>query len=185
MSALLWWCDFAYTICRVTLPTERVSWNWLFLRTFPYCQVTLPTERVSWNAKKYWQRMFNVLVTLPTERVSWNCFHLLLQWCHTSSRSPRSVWVEITFSAYYCCRPCHAPHGACELKLFIFLSSFACPSHAPHGACELKWDKYIINSVNLMSRSPRSVWVEIFLTFVLVTLSFVTLPTERVSWNLF
>lgn len=25
MSALLWWRDSVYTICRVTLPTERVS----------------------------------------------------------------------------------------------------------------------------------------------------------------
>ena len=96
MSALLWWCDFTYTICRVTLPTERVSWNVsiYILRVFYWLSrsprsvwvemifqnhnlimvyVTLPTERVSWNWGRKELHCYDN-VTLPTERVSWNCF---------------------------------------------------------------------------------------------------------------
>ena len=118
MSALLWWCDFTYTICRVTLPTERVSWN-------------------SDNSRWY--------------------FHLL------RSRSPRSVWVEIQTPT------CWKPRLS---------------SNAPHGACELKFVTYLLRKSYKLSRSPRSVWVEIIYIFYSLHLFTVTLPTERVSWNI-
>ena len=35
--------------CTVTLPTERVSWNYCKERFYTFLCVTLPTERVSWN----------------------------------------------------------------------------------------------------------------------------------------
>ena len=139
MSALLWWCDFTYTICRVTLPTERVSWNAASIILF----LCSPSR----SPRSVWVEILQVVlysdievVTLPTERVSWNLYgsqtlpHVFL------SRSPRSVWVEI----YTAVRRshtsfCHAPQGACELKYFLYEKS------TPKGA----------------SRSPRSVWVEI------------------------
>ena len=117
MSALLWWCDFAYTICRVTLPTERVSWNhFRYLSSYTLPFVTLPTERVSWNVD--WQSTNSTII-------------------------------------------CHAPHGACELK-----------------------SVYVVSIVSMYSsRSPRSVWVEMQLSKLCHILAYVTLPTERVSWN--
>ena len=36
---------------------------------------------------------------------------------------------------------CHAPHGACELKLKSACETLDRKCHAPHGACELKSDK--------------------------------------------
>ena len=139
MSALLWWRDFTYTICRVTLPTERVSWN---------------------------------------------------------------------NKAFYkpCTALCHAPHGACELKWPHNKITRRYLRHAPHGACELKflfsyrrgvfpvtlptervsWNFLLFFPLFLLvlSRSPRSVWVEIIFLLVDSQPTFVTLPTERVSWNL-
>ena len=101
----------------VTLPTERVSWNCRTFFYFVYPWVTLPTERVSWNAIKsllkinekvtlptervswnWWlpPRYSRLLVTLPTERVSWNERNSDLMNANIQSRSPRSVWVEIS-----------------------------------------------------------------------------------------
>ena len=123
-------------------------------------------------------------VTLPTERVSWN------------------VAVFVPLARHYS----HAPHGACELKLwgakgdvksdlvtlptervswnFALLIVIALMSgHAPHGACELKFGRKIYYCGKSKSRSPRSVWVEIVHCFSYRLSALVTLPTERVSWN--
>ena len=126
------------------------------------------------------------------------------------SRSPRSVWVEIVFAA--ACQQytvCHAPHGACELKCSLihecthrkygsrsprsvwveiintYIAIRYKISHAPHGACELKFN-HISSAGNncIKSRSPRSVWVEMSAGISFINSSNVTLPTERVSWNL-
>ena len=131
----------------------------------------------------YLLRKSYISVTLPTERVSWNFFFLigggfspghaphgacelkldssLIQFKASPSRSPRSVWVEISFFLSAGGFPRHAPHGACELKFFIvfsvvFVGVVTLPTervswnnilvgwqsahicHAPHGACELK-----------------------------------------------
>ena len=123
------------------------------------------------------------------------------------SRSPRSVWVEICYvfvkkKLHFS----HAPHGACELKFFIvfsvvFVGVVTLPTervswnenvkrikavklgHAPHGACELKFWPFFVYSLYTVSRSPRSVWVEISAVVFVIVDFFVTLPTERVSWN--
>ena len=206
MSALLWWCDFTYTICRVTLPTERVSWNCVTRHALPtpirhaphgacelkylYSVGSAPHLRhaphgaceLKWsifvtfanfashaphgacelkylNAKKF---VYLIPVTLPTERVSWNECQQVVVVLHCVSRSPRSVWVEIAFVVLQMPRnPCHAPHGACELKLSIEVEKYERVCHAPHGACELK----------CMFR------------FSFQWYCLVTLPTERVSWN--
>ena len=124
-----------------------------------------------------------------------------------TSRSPRSVWVEIKnsisggFSAWvtlptereswniYCLMwtvhlKCHAPHGACELKYQAEKSAwYIVICHAPHGACELKLSIVFIQIFLNLSRSPRSVWVEIFQSVFFCYFFDVTLPTERVSWN--
>ena len=55
--------------------------------------------------------------------------------------------------------------------------------HAPHGACELKCSTGTKPVNSFLSRSPRSVWVEINHANAILTLGYVTLPTERVSWN--
>ena len=139
MSALLWWCDFTYTICSVTLPTERVSWNFVPKCPLYRIRVTLPTERVSWNwynsdivlfcsvsrsPRSVWVEIFILRyakiqnrVTLPTERVSWNLHGAVSLFRLLRSRSPRSVWVEIQLQSKYAfLKVGHAPHGACELK---------------------------------------------------------------------
>ena len=123
----------------VTLPTERVSWNGIEPSPLLSKIVTLPTERVSWNYAKV-NTFMPKLVTLPTERVSWNLVLPYLFLSNYQSRSPRSVWVEmsnlnrcgysvsvtlpterVSWNFVFCfCRCfclCHAPHGACELKL--------------------------------------------------------------------
>ena len=161
MSALLWWCDFTYTICRVTLPTERVSWNricggpvcvckshaphgacelkWIDISSNTFLwRVTLPTERVSWNFRFQWICLI-LNVTLPTERVSWNCqtVNLFLQWLFG-----------------------HAPHGACELKYFLSLLYHQLDVTLP--AERVSWN---VKYNDIAAEVP------------------VTLPTERVSWN--
>ena len=146
--------------------------------------VTLPTERVSWNYFMYSNRIFyeshapHGACELKSPMTHW-------QADKSKSRSPRSVWVEIVIfkmPKYLLYR--HAPHGACELKsCTIALHTFYCivtlPTervswnwtvffrcyrslgHAPHGACELKLIVSIWGSLVAPSRSPRSVWVEI------------------------
>ena len=185
MSALLWWCDFTYTICSVTLPTERVSWNIInhHIRVYTYR---------SRSPRSVW-------VEILCRNV--HCIGF-------ESRSPRSVWVEIdTIVTLYCFAPCHAPHGACELK-FSFSDMqkfkiesrsprsvwveiytvqypyFVCYGHAPHGACELKYNskantlswKSVTLPTERVSWNPKAIKEGY--------LSPVTLPTERVSWNL-
>ena len=101
---------------------------------------------------------------------------------------------------------CHAPHGACELKFSFkyktarknrsrsprsvwveiqpsILTTVLYNGHAPHGACELKFFQSATCSTIYLSRSPRSVWVEIVHCFSYRLSALVTLPTERVSWN--
>ena len=213
-------------LCDVTLPTERVSWNHCLIFCNPpplghaphgacelklYDKPNLPFSSPSRSPRSVWVEMDwrnnqeEMQVTLPTERVSWNCEYAGL----------------ITNS------PCHAPHGACELKFYIAFLQCGKYGHAPHGACELKlipitsiaicdksrsprsvWVEIvcvIISVKRITSRSPRSVWVEItcFLEGVMIQCHaphgacelklflypklrkewFVTLPTERVSWN--
>ena len=125
----------------VTLPTERVSWNW---------------ERVSneiWKTesrspRSVWVEILNspLIFSKPSSsrspRSVWVEIVLLVTAIPpTSSRSPRSVWVEMRMKvSYKGVVICHAPHGACELK-----------SAEINGLCSL--------------------------------MAFVTLPTERVSWN--
>ena len=126
--------------------------------------VTLPTERVSWNYFMYSNRIFyeshapHGACELKSPMTHW-------QADKSKSRSPRSVWVEIVIfkmPKYLLYR--HAPHGACELKsCTIALHTFYCivtlptervswnlhcsgrhrtvSGHAPHGACELKYEK--------------------------------------------
>ena len=140
MSALLWWCDFTYTICRVTLPTERVSWNfWTYIIT-------------SYD-----------IVTLPTERVSWNFTFTLVFAVFCKSRSPRSVWVEIFNVSVSICS-----------NLSVTL---------PTERVSWNYTKIGFIFANGLSRSPRSVWVEIFEPYMKSYIKYVTLPTERVSWN--
>ena len=184
MSALLWWCDFTYTICRVTLPTERVSWNEAYYCVDYNCCVTLPTERVSWNSVLTFILLQSV-VTLPTERVSWNHSIVLYGFKAVTSRSPRSVWVEIRLNVYSLLRfSRHAPHGACELK-FSYRRKKSADIFVTLPTERVSWNLYTTTglSVVLSSRSPRSVWVEIFAVFFYCFRCRVTLPTERVSWN--
>ena len=163
MSALLWWCDFAYTICRVTLPTERVSWNCRYLQCSRLSTCHAPHGACELKYLITFSAVCFCFVTLPTERVSWN---LVLPFCYAicciASRSPRSVWVEID-SLYF--------------RIWFDVS------HAPHGACELKLLYSVLQFSFVTSRSPRSVWVEIFDGCLCVGICLVTLPTERVSWN--
>ena len=161
MSALLWWCDSTYTICRVTLPTERVSWNFRLPSKYHLEFVTLPTERVSWN----WLFQFryrNIFCHAPHGACELKSSSKIAPRPVISSRSPRSVWVEISTVV-------NRPHGTKSrsprsvwVEIFILTVWFCrCWCHAPHGACELKC-----------------------LTFGSGALSpHVTLPTERVSWN--
>ena len=161
MSALLWWCDFTYTICRVTLPTERVSWNVLcFIDERIYC-------------------------------------------CHAPHGACE---LKLALAYKIKCISCHAPHGACELKSCCAGVTPEKHSHAPHGACELKLSFHRYSRYNTKLRSPRSVWVEIVCyhsprwirlcyaphgacelkliwDLILWQTIHVTLPTERVSWN--
>ena len=164
MSALLWWCDFTYTICRVTLPTERVSWNTVLPSLSPPSSKSRSPRSV-WVEiifLSYMPLSFNV--TLPTERVSWN------------------------YGVYCLCgyKGGHAPHGACELKsgiplLRAALHSVTLPTE------RVSWNAFMPCNTGeyLKSRSPRSVWVEIFLPTIQKSQFRVTLPTERVSWNVF
>ena len=116
------WVEIDISVIRsmrnlVTLPTERVSWNEAYYCVDYNCCVTLPTERVSWNSVLTFILLQSV-VTLPTERVSWNHSIVLYGFKAVTSRSPRSVWVEIRLNVYSLLRfSRHAPHGACELKL--------------------------------------------------------------------
>ena len=163
MSALLWWCDFTYTICRVTLPTERVSWNAASIILF----LCSPSR----SPRSVWVEILQVVlysdievVTLPTERVSWNLYgsqtlpHFFL------SRSPRSVWVEIFFVRKKHPERCVTlptervswntkqvaeyhqlivtlltERVSWNVDVFIYYSLL--DGHAPHGACELKFMK--------------------------------------------
>ena len=207
MSALLWWCDFTYTICRVTLPTERVSWNkchkyfsseihwsrsprsvWVEIyiggKIRRYCFCHAPHGACELKYTMTSALLYFWFVTLPTERVSWNRRNMLECHYNHTSRSPRSVWVEISyqadFSAWYIG---HAPHGACELK---FLIGGTKPPILLSRSPRSVWVEILFSTVLYSlytSRSPRSVWVEICYVFVKKKLHFVTLPTERVSWN--
>ena len=79
----------------------------------------------------------------------------------------------------------HAPHGACELKFLLYRRyKTADMSRSPRSVWVeiLEWIK---TSQNSKSRSPRSVWVEILRQFCICIIINVTLPTERVSWNNF
>ena len=104
-----------------------------------------------------------------------------------SSRSPRSVWVEIPIKilpTVSCTR--HAPHGACELKFFLtvffvyslyvtlptervswnfFSSGGIIPPDVTLPTERVSWNRpiYYLNHLYFLSRSPRSVWVEILL----------------------
>ena len=123
-------------------------------------------------------------VTLPTERVSWNNFFINRQQNCTASRSPRSVWVEICY--IFVKKKLQIVTFPTERVSWnnLHLLQFApFHSHAPHGACELKSILFFGRNNSAESRSPRSVWVEICYIFVKKKLHFVTLPTERVSWN--
>ena len=146
----------------VTLPTERVSWNCVQMKNGCLQRVTLPTERVSWNFSTVSVPL--LFGTSRSPRSVWveiRASHFgMFMWL---SRSPRSVWVEIVgreqaFVDYLS----HAPHGACELKC---------------SSCVNKYKIYFVtlptervswnvlgegtSSSHLQSRSPRSVWVEI------------------------
>ena len=162
MSALLWWCDFTYTICRVTLPTERVSWNFITI-------YNIQSKIKSRSPRSVWVEMGNnrrwckkQAVTLPTERVSWNWYY--------------------KFPIVRHC--CHAPHGACELK-FSYRRKKSADIFVTLPTERVSWNLYTTTglSVVLSSRSPRSVWVEIHFYVPPKILKSVTLPTERVSWN--
>ena len=123
------------------------------------------------------------------------------------SRSPRSVWVEIKLiKTQKSIRKSRSPRSVwVEMKNTNRWMIFK-DSHAPHGACELKFPSVIFYNQSHLSRSPRSVWVEIlFGTDIYLLLQchaphgacelkyhqlihlqysfYVTLPTERVSWN--
>ena len=147
--------------CIVTLPTERVSWNWtVFFRCYrslghaPHGACELKLIVSIWGslvAPSRSPRSVWVEITRSRPKI-----------LSTSSRSPRSVWVEIYEMPVI--RPPetgHAPHGACELKYGTVYSSLKqygvtlptervswnrtkdpctelAESHAPRGACELK-----------------------------------------------
>ena len=125
---------------KVTLPTERVSWNLRqppkveqFARHAPHgaCELKFALfsaifsslchaphgacelKLILWrfSQQHFWSR---------SPRSVWVEIRLvrLFSW-KSPSRSPRSVWVEIVYRDFnfkFCC--CHAPHGACELKYF-------------------------------------------------------------------
>ena len=162
MSALLWWCDFTYTICRVTLPTERVSWNRGLLLYIVY----LNPRHAPHGACELKCRLNNIVfvfaVTLPTERVSWNlasCLVFGYRGSHAphgacelkslrQSDAPTLLFVTLPTERVswniFCTKKAprkvrHAPHGACELKYETGRRIPPTHSHAPHGACELKW----------------------------------------------
>ena len=142
-------------------------------------------------------------VTLPTERVSWNCTQFLfLRRCHLS-RSPRSVWVEITYSCsqrasksvtlptervswnfifHFCGAICCVtlPTERVSWNVHFKIPLFFWDGHAPHGACELKCIfKPKCDRFN-MSRSPRSVWVEIL--YFIFAVRYVASRSPRSVW---
>ena len=103
-------------------------------------------------------------VTLPTERVSWNRQFIFshMVWCE--SRSPRSVWVEIIifcFAIFIC--DVTLPTERVSWNFWRLLVRRYMPCHAPHGACELKFSIRFFSYFSTVSRSPRSVWVEMTL----------------------
>ena len=167
----------------VTLPTERVSWNFCNSVIFNRSIVTLPTERVSWNfhvCTVYLQS----IVTLPTERVSWNMDWYRINFIFAVSRSPRSVWVEISFYIGGIIPPIVTLPT--ERVSWNFRRCFCLWCFCVTLPTErVSWNSYRRDKPPdiLLSRSPRSVWVEIVNSFYTNFFKFVTLPTERVSWN--
>ena len=124
--------------------------------------VTLPTERVSWNDVKR-KNCKHKRVTLPTERVSWNIEYGHKVYTTGGSRSPRSVWVEIFLLPF----PRNMilvtlPTERVSWNYFMYSNRIFYESHAPHGACELKSPMTHWQADKSKSRSPRSVWVEIW-----------------------
>ena len=170
---------------KVTLPTERVSWNPKAIKEGYLSPVTLPTERVSWNQSKYAFLKVEVLSRSP--RSVWveilrKWRNVSVNWCHAPhgacelksftalrtltvmmSRSPRSVWVEILCRNVHCIGfESRSPRSVwVEIDTIVTLYCFA-PCHAPHGACELKFSFSDMQKFKIESRSPRSVWVEIY-----------------------
>ena len=106
---------FSFLLYPVTLPTERVSWNFVFFPLVHHYLVTLPTERVSWNAKA--EGIINELLSHAP---------------HGACELKLLIFPTATIFLRY------APHGACELKLCNFCFVAFRLSHAPHGACELQ-----------------------------------------------
>ena len=108
--------------------------------------VTPREGRVSWNVV-YVHNLSYEFVTPREGRVSWN-------FCN---QCKGRLW------------ECHAPWGACELKLHQVYDSGWGQGHAPRGACELKWQDWGFGEENQWSRPARGVWVEIcFLVEILV-----------------
>ena len=107
-------------------------------------------------------------VTLPTERVSWNFLLFFPLFLLVLSRSPRSVWVEIIFllvdsqPTFVTLPTERVSWNLCKNWKWLEISS-----HAPHGACELKFPPLFLSLLIFLSRSPRSVWVEILTVFCL------------------
>ena len=95
VEILIMW--FVQTIIFVTPRMRRVSWNQFSLFFVILLIVTPRMRRVSWNYCVS-NQLLNKSVTPRMRRVSWNYIF--------SGGSP--------------CRPSHASHEACELKLYIF-----------------------------------------------------------------
>ena len=184
MSTLLWWCDFTYTICRVTLPTERVSWNWITLDVYyaRFCHAPHGACELKWfhhltqisvcrsrSPRSVW-------VEIGIAQVKWNQ--------HCKSRSPRSVWVEIQSSTEICqLLQSRSPRSVWVEMLCPKIYCQPYQSRSPRSV----WVEIIspaFGTLKLKSRSPRSVWVEICKLSYCFRYNPVTLPTERVSWNI-
>ena len=124
-------------------------------------------------------------VTLPTERVSWNSAVVFVLFVFGVSRSPRSVWVEIPpFLLFLLFLSVTLPTERVSWNFFSIGGVFPpAESRSPRSVWVEIPFLFLWDGINT-SRSPRSVWVEISaLTFIFIQ-SVVTLPTERVSWNL-